>query len=356
VVALVGIPYFLPSPMRIFVKRVLIIINKSWEADAALSAIFNDDICHPDLDYKAKSGGVFTLDRKTLDFPRTEAQGSRTPRSVFSTANYRYELWCIQNIMTPQPDSNPDPLYYSNSYQKSVDFPKILQYSSDPVAMVVAFGTAGAPTEVSKNGGLVIGSNAFIYDVPPAPLPAPPTPPPVPGPKYKRPQFGQLLPSSVNPKLFDRINLGMAPLAMHLYFELKTLLPPINPAPNFPLVAGPGIVAVSDVNITNYGQFATTDPAALKAYATLCKPPVNPPVPPPDYNTPYSVETTHGLIRLEAGCKNFIFISAITDRDAYFNNEVTPRANAHNFSCAFNGGVFLSWFLPLLERNRELVG
>jgi len=338
--------------MHIFVKRILIIINKSWEADAALSAIFNDDICHPDLDYKVKKGRVFTLDRKNLDFPRTQVQGAGTPRAVFTTANYQYELWCIQNIMTPQPKGNTDPLYYSNSYQKSMDFPKILQYSSDPVAMVVAFGTAGAPTEVSKNGGLVIGSNAFIYDVPPAAPPAPPTP----GQKYERPQFGQLLSSSVNPKLFDRINLGLGSLAMHLYFELKTLLPPINPAPNFPLVVDPSIVAVSDVNITSYGQFATADPAALKAYANVYKPPVNPPVPPPDYNTPYSVETTHGLIRLEAGCKKFIFISAITDRDAYFNNEVTPRASAQNFSCAFNGGVFLSWFLPLLERNHALVG
>jgi len=50
-------------------KSVLTIINKSWEADAALSAIFNDDICHPSLDYK-KAGGIFTLQRNILDFPR----------------------------------------------------------------------------------------------------------------------------------------------------------------------------------------------------------------------------------------------------------------------------------------------
>lgn len=319
-------------------KRVLIVINKSWEADAALSAIFNDDICHPNLDYK-KAGGIFTLQRNLMDFPRERDQGSPTPRAVFTTANYQYELWCIQNIMTPQPKGNTDPLYYSNSYQKSVDFPKILAYSAEPVAMVIAFGTAGAPTEVSKNGGLVIGSNVFIYDVPHQ-LPV--------YPKYDRPEFGQLLPSEVTPKLFERLNLGLAPLAMHLYFEGKALLPPINPAPNFLLVADGSIVAVSDVNITSYADFATADPDALAAY--------NKGHPPPQSPVAYSVETTHGIIRLEAGCANFMFISAITDRDAYFHQEDVPRASAQNFSCAFNGGIFLSWFLPFLESNRALLG
>jgi hypothetical protein len=331
-------PYFLPQQKGHSMKRVLIIINKSWEADAALSAIFNDDICHPSLDYK-KAAGIFTLQRNILDFPRERDQGSPTPRAVFTTANYQYELWCIQNIMTPQPKGNTDPLYYSNSYQKSVDFPKILAYSAEAVAMVVAFGTAGAPTEVSKNGGLVIGSNVFIYDVPHQ-LPV--------YPKYDRPEFGQLVPSSVAPKLFDRLNLGLSPLAMHLYFEGKALLPPINPAPNFPLVADGSIVAVSDVNIASYADFATADPDALAAYSKAYPPPKSP--------VAYSVETTHGIIRLEAGCANFMFISAITDRDAYFNQEDVPRASAQNFSCAFNGGIFLSWFLPCLESNYALVG
>ena len=52
----------------------------------------------------------------------------------------------------------------------------------------------------------------------------------------------------------------------------------------------------------------------------------------------------------------FMFISAITDRDAHFNQEDVPRASAQNFSCAFNGGIFLSWFLPFLEANRALLG
>ncbi|MDR3714755.1 MAG: hypothetical protein P4L51_18220 [Puia sp.] len=146
-------------------KRVLIIINRAFEADAALSAIFDPTICHPDLDFGKKRARVFDLIKEELRYPWDFEQGAGRPRVVLKTKNYRYEIWCIQNIMTP-PTDNSDSMYYSYSYQKVADFPKILAYSSDPVAMVVAFGTAGCPTEVSKNGGLVIGSNAFIYDVP----------------------------------------------------------------------------------------------------------------------------------------------------------------------------------------------
>jgi hypothetical protein len=332
-------------------KRILIIINKAFEADAALSAIFDPDICHPDLDFGKSGPRVFDLVKDELRYPWDFNQGAGRPRAVFKTRNFQYEIWCVQNIMTP-PVDNTNSMYYSYSYQKVADFPKILNYSTEPVVMVAAFGTAGCPTEVSKNGGLVIGSNAFIYDVPPPAASNPPTPSVS---RYESDQFGKLLSSIVNPELFAQLNLALAPLYMRLYFELKTLLPSIDPAPNFPLVADPSIVAVSDMNIVSYAQFATADAAALKAYSNAYPPPINPPVPPANYNIPYSVETTHGLIRLQADCDNFMFISCITDRYAYFNNEVTPRASAENFACAFNGGIFLSWFLPFLDKHAALV-
>jgi hypothetical protein len=54
------------------------------------------------------------------------------------------------------------------------------------------------------------------------------------------------------------------------------------------------------------------------------------------------------LLREKIQVKKFIFISAITDRDAYFDNEDLPKSHAQNFSASFNGGVFLNWFIPLL--------
>ena len=38
-----------------------------------------------------------------------------------------------------------------------------------------------------------------------------------------------------------------------------------------------------------------------------------------------SVETTHGIIRLHAEDKPFLFISSIVDRVGYFDTEVDPK-------------------------------
>ena len=92
------------------------------------------------------------------------------------------------------------------------------------------------------------------------------------------------------------------------------------------------------MNTNSYADFDASDKEALTDYNKLNK----------ATEPAYSIETTHAVIRCESKCDNFIFISAITDRDAYFDNEVTPRSHAQNFSAAFNGGVFMNWFVPFL--------
>ena len=125
---------------------------------------------------------------------------------------------------------------------------------------------------------------------------------------------------------------------MKLYFEKKALVPPINPANTFQVIADNSIVAISDVNIKSYSDYKTADKAALDAYANL-----------KTSQVPYSVETTHGLTRIETRKYDFIFITAVTDRDAYFDFEVTPRPSAQNFSCSFNAGLVISWLIPFMN-------
>lgn len=305
-------------------KRILIICNKSWEADAALSAIFNDDIRYRGFDYTSHNK-KFNLTYS--EFPMRNVQGTAQPRAIFLTDKYSFEVWCIQNIMTPNPDLN-DSYYYSRSIQKAKDFPKILNYSKDEIQLIVAFGTAGIPSEVSKNGGVVVGSYAFVYDAA-----APQTTV-----KYENPDIAKLVDSSVSDDFFDQLNINVSKIETKLYFETTALTSPINPANSFQLIADKKIVAVSGVNIPSYADYKIDDQLALKTFANLKVEPIA-----------YSVETTHGLIRLESDFKNFIFVSAITDRDAYFDNEVTPKLHAQNFSSAFNGGVFLSWLIPFIQ-------
>jgi hypothetical protein len=90
------------------------------------------------------------------------------------------------------------------------------------------------------------------------------------------------------------------------------------------------------VNVTNYDDYAWADREAVEAMRRV------------DSRNPVgSVETTHGLIRLQSSAPS-LFISAITDREGRFNAEVGSRAYAQNFACAHNAGVTLAWLLPLL--------
>jgi hypothetical protein len=305
-------------------KRIIIICNKSWETDAVLSALFNDDIRYPGLDYTSASKPFKVV---YSEFPWKRQQGTAQPRAIFQTVQYSFEIWCLQNVMTLNP--NPaDFYYYSRSIQKATDFPKILQFAADEIQLVVAFGTAGVPSEVTKNGGVVVGSHAFVYDANSPLIPV----------KYTNPQIGQLVDSAISQDFFDQLNSQISRIQTKLYFETTALSPPINSSSVFQLFADKNITALSDVNVGSYAEYKTADQAAIQAYANLKASPVG-----------YSVETTHGLIRLESHSDRFIFVSAITDRDAYFDNEVTPKVHAQNFSAAFNGGMFLSWLIPFVN-------
>src|ERR1700748_2845432 len=96
-------------------ERILIICNKSWESDAVLSAIFNDEFRPVDLNFE-----IFTIRSLILPWDK-KLQGKAHPRVVLETTKFQFEIWCIQNIMTPNPNPS-DTYYYSRSIQKAIDF------------------------------------------------------------------------------------------------------------------------------------------------------------------------------------------------------------------------------------------
>ena len=107
----------------------------------------------------------------------------------------------------------------------------------------------------------------------------------------------------------------------------------ILPAGNF--------VALSEVNITNYDDYAWTDRLAFERFRSE------------DPTAPVgSIETTHGLIRIMSDAP-FIFVSGITDRLGYFNQDLGPRTVAQNFVAAHNAGIAVIWtFVQALKGMR----
>jgi hypothetical protein len=64
-----------------------------------------------------------------------------------------------------------------------------------------------------------------------------------------------------------------------------------------------------------------------------------------------SVETTHGVIAAStiAYTKSpIVFISATSDQVGKFDEQVSPKSEAQNFTAAFNAGIVTAWILPKL--------
>jgi hypothetical protein len=123
-----------------------------------------------------------------------------------------------------------------------------------------------------------------------------------------------------------------------LRFPIDARLSPVptNSAVPPELLPAANYVALSEVNITNYNDYAWTDRLAFERFrATNPAAPVG------------SIETTHGLIRIMSDAP-FIFISGITDRLGYFNQDLGPRTAGQNFLAAHNAGIGMVWTLPLI--------
>ena len=292
--------------------RILIFVNKAWEADPLVGVFRNDQVrpskfpapdALPQVDIPLSDGSMKTVQA----------------RLALKSPNATAEVWCIKDLMDPKKKS-------SSSEEKARVLPHVTA-NGDPPILVVAFGTATFPDARSYNGCVVIGSNVFVHN-PYGDAPNRES-------KWTHPDIGKLLDRSqqpINAALFSALDREMRPL-----IETPFLPPPINPAGPPSLIVSAAYVALSNVNVTDPNDYVWADPEALRAFAA---------------NAPRqaigSVETTHGVIRLMVPSPQFLFVSGVANRVGYFNMEVAPRTYAQNFVASHNAAVALAWMMPAL--------
>jgi hypothetical protein len=304
-------------------KNILIIVNKSWEVDPVINAMMASKI--------KPSGFPFPV---SLNIPASKPiDSSNSPKQDKFRAEFeivrminidgkevrevliRTSVWCIEDLMNPKANS-------SSSEEKQHALSKIFTNEKN-IDLVIAFGTAGFNDRfTSFNGSVVIGSEFCSYDAIPDNQES----------KFKSPLLGKHLPSNIdkeiNKKLFRIFSDKFKDIV-----ESKLIATPNSPASKAKVLAAMNYVAISNVNITNYNDYAWADEEGISHYhATGSKSPIG------------SIETTHAVIRM---CSELptIFISAISDRLGYFNSEVTP---SQNYVASFNGGILLSYLIPEL--------
>lgn len=296
-------------------KRILLIANKSWEAEGILNALLNLAIRSPAL------GNPDT----PFKYPRIFASGTIQPRATWSFPNTSIELWCVQDIMPPGTNA-------SSSQVKKDNLPNVIKFGSQPPDLVIALGTAGYGSTTENNiGSVVVGSNIFIHNFHPGTSnPASVWDDPV--------HFEKLLTSSIDPSFFQLID---DPTIKQI--ESRLLKPFLNPSPDIQVLSDLNYLGLSSVNITDPKDYATCDQIGVdkitNAGITL---------------KVVSVETTHGIIRIQTEAP-FAFISGIPNRMSHFDIDVLGfdiRGNqkilAQNFTAAFNVGIYLSYLIPLL--------
>lgn len=137
-------------------RRVLVVINKWWECDPAISAMVNDNA--------RPVSGPWPSD---LHPPRPRPDPSALPpenvnplpRATFNFKNIAAEIWCISDLLEHLPSS-----FQSSSEQKAKFLPRVFSYGPSP-EVVFAVGTAGTPYDnVSENGNVCIGTKVFLHD------------------------------------------------------------------------------------------------------------------------------------------------------------------------------------------------
>jgi hypothetical protein len=296
-------------------KLIQVLANKDWEVDP-LIAVLKSPASWPDAFKSAKFAEK--PPSFTLRDQRGEPRWTYTARVLIDLMNADIEVWCIRDLM------EAPPAHRSSSQEKARVLDLLKKHHGKKPSLVVAFGTAAFPDDVSRNGGVAIGSAAFVHN-PYANNPNCQS-------DWRHDQLGQLLPDSIPGGIMQK-------LANELRQEIEErfLVPPLCPAKPAELMLAAGQVAVSSVNVTDDSEYGRVDPEAINALREK------------GFQQPIgSVETTHGLIRLMIPSDHFLYVSGIPNRLGKFETEVKPRLYAQNFVAAHNAGIALTRMLPTL--------
>jgi hypothetical protein len=290
-------------------RRVLIIANKSWEADGLVNTLLHEKVRPKSFTSFQFLHHPFLIESKDVNNP----DPAPTARISFACADLSVELWCIQDLMDPKQSG-------SATMEKARVFPRIL--AGQPPALVIAFGTAAFPGDVTLNGSVVIGTRVFVHN------PYPPDP------KQWQPNPADTtVDSTLVPKDIFRSIQESARFAAENRFVQSPMAASRPPV----IVAGHAFVSLGVVNVTNYDDCGWIEPQALEAFKQ---------------NEPKwrlgSLETTHGMIRQLSGNSPFLYISGIANLQGHFDLEAVPRVYSQNMVAVHNAAVAATCLIPEL--------
>ena len=301
-------------------ERVLIVFNKWWEFDAGFACLLSDYARPPELKDWWPAFHDHPRHRRNPKLPGTPAPARA--RALFRRRWGLVEVWCISDLLEHFPDEGK---WQSSAQRKAQRLVEI--FRGDPPSLVIAVGTAASEGETSINGSVVVGTQCFLHNSRPDGA--------NPDSNWRMASFDHLLDSSFAPEEFAEL---LGPVGTTQSEMATRFLPtPLHGVPQPTVRADYNAVALGNVNVTSYADYAATDAETVAAFRRQC--------PSALFG---SLETTHGLIRALGGPR-FLFVSGIVNRLGHFAEDVDPRPYAQNSAAAHNAGVTVAWLLPRLQ-------
>jgi hypothetical protein len=296
------------------VKRIVVIANKWFEADALMSVLIDDD---------ARPKEISRDSLEIVCWPRPHQKTANDvvvkPRAMMHLPQGAAEIWCIQDLMDPKAGS------YSNTQEKARVLP--LALAGDAPTIVIAFGTGASRTHLaSNNGSVFIGGRTFVhnpYRTDPAQSLS----------KWSDPRLDSTVETTVDNAFFQSL---AADQGFVMEATRRFLQPPAHPASRLSVSVDKQGVALSSVNVLDWHQYDQRD---VEAIATAQANQVAP---------LFSLETTHGVICLQKEAAPFLFITGIANCVGQFADETQAFIHTQNFAASHNAGVALAWMLPRL--------
>jgi hypothetical protein len=289
--------------------RIVVIANKTFEADPLMAVLGNDWARNPGLG----------IPREVL-WPRAKPQDAvdiiARPRCLVdvgpqATPSATIEIWCIDDLMTQA-------VNHSSSDNKAQALNAIADFGPTPDG-VIAFGTGAFPGDLSKNGCVAVGSTIYVHDA-------------AGGQSHWSwaEHIEKLVPSKTPPSFYSSVASDQQSLKN---IHDRMLNVPVNPAADHQLIISADAVAISSVNIASSADYAKIDSEAI-ALAKAA-----------GATTITSVETTHGIIRAEWPEAAFIYVTGIPNRVGHFPDEANG-SYPQNFAAAHNAGIAASFLIP----------
>ncbi len=285
--------------------NIHIVANKNWELEPLLNA-FQTRKLYKNIELPDK-----------MNWPLKEKSIISSYRAIFTTkTGHSVKLSCIQDYVL---DSSKE---RSSQYKYEVAIPALL--SEDDSQLIICFGTAGYPDSIDINGSVSIGHHFFIHNAKTDNEES----------KFSLADEGQVF-GKTSPAIGRFYEIFM-PEKEGTAISSLLHRAPINPS-KYPTISAKNTnVAISIINITNYDDYYWADRQGIGRFLSLN-----------NHMRPSSVETTHGLIASHAKQRSIpvMWTSAITDREGFFDFEVTPM---QNYLCSYNAGIALAKAIDIL--------